>query len=947
MKPRGRLFKSLCLVVSLTILLCPTSYASLAPAIAVLSTAAIQQQPPVIRGLRFDQDNPLNLEFLFDLQGQDKIDKADSDRLIRYFLAGLTIPEDKLWVNLSPLDKDRVTPNILNSTDLGNDLVRQDYMLKQLGSALTYPETDIGQAYWSDLRSALVQQTGNPDGAIDSFSKLWIVPESAAVYEKGNTVLITEAKLKTILDQDYRLMNKMGGNQTINNAALDIARNKILPEVNKDVNNSKSFAQLRQIYYSIILAQWFKEKLRESFYKEYINKEKTGEVNTADPTVKEKMFQRYVQSFQNGVYNYVRVEKDGYQTVHRQYYSGGIQPAADLTIGKKIRIATDQEAAKITKTPLLGILAGLSFRKKGKRVDDNGAKTDTDKTKAQLAGFAAGLAMRRKRNGAGGRRLAVVTGALAVIALAAALNMGCTSPTQPQPKPPYTQTQVDSLSNFELENKLRDQYHVYSAEERIMFVQELADRKDTYDAPVIVGVLDDPSTPEDLKDACADALLAIGDYVPLLSYPEYDSLQVLAIAGLVKSHNEAPGNQYTVKYAPQLAIDPISVALSKNTLGVNAREAAQEAVEYLSNYQFLLAGCGAIYGSIPSGTSATISAAVKYFAARNDTNNLVAVKNVIAVPGVVNELAKWLIAYPGNIPLQNLLCYAAVGSPKGQTTPVMIDQGALSAPGGGYLKTLDTTHTIAYNALMNAPVLDASLIPYLSLFRPFSFPGSYGETVWRIVLVDHYAIHLLAKIGGTAARDAIISISSQTTAAFESEANSLLTGMVTDKDIPTYQAMIKAGQISYGAAVLVQLGTPAAQAALLDDYAAFQAAGNTTNCHALLKQMILFSKWQDVTRLKAFLQNESNPENQALLRQIINSSSGLSDTTTTGSLLPADSTTQAAEADYGGIALQKPGLTRAGRSFNFNLKNIVTGDFDGIGFKELSRRVILVEDLLK
>jgi len=368
MKSHGTLFKCWCLVISLSMLVCPMSQSQVLPtAAAILSAAEIQQQPPVMRGLRLDPDNPLNIEFLFDLNGQEKLDKADIDRMIKYFLAGLTVPEDKLWVNLSPKEKDKILPSTLNSTDLGNDLIRQDYMLKQLGTALTYPETKLGQEYWTEI-NAQMSKTGNKNGQVDLFNKLWIVPESAAVYERGNTVLVTEAKLKTMLDQDYRLMSGAKADAAMNNFAMTIAKNKILPVVNKDVNESKMFAPLRQIYSSLILAQWFKAKLRESFYNEYINKEKTGEVSKADPQVKERMFQRYVDSFMNGVYNYVREEPS--EGVNRQYYSGGIEPVADLTIGKKLRIATDEEASRISKVPLLGILAGLSFKKRGKRTDN-------------------------------------------------------------------------------------------------------------------------------------------------------------------------------------------------------------------------------------------------------------------------------------------------------------------------------------------------------------------------------------------------------------------------------------------------------------------------------------------------------------------------------------------------------------------------------------------------
>ena len=57
-------------------------------------------------------------------------------RLVKYFLAALTIPEKDLWVNLSPYEKDRVITDEFGSTEMGRDLLAQDYMLKQLTSSL-------------------------------------------------------------------------------------------------------------------------------------------------------------------------------------------------------------------------------------------------------------------------------------------------------------------------------------------------------------------------------------------------------------------------------------------------------------------------------------------------------------------------------------------------------------------------------------------------------------------------------------------------------------------------------------------------------------------------------------------------------------------------------------------------------------------------------------------
>ncbi len=53
-------------------------------------------------------------------------------KLIKYFMAALTIPEEDLWVNLSPYEAHRITPQKLGETELGKSLLSQDYILKQL-----------------------------------------------------------------------------------------------------------------------------------------------------------------------------------------------------------------------------------------------------------------------------------------------------------------------------------------------------------------------------------------------------------------------------------------------------------------------------------------------------------------------------------------------------------------------------------------------------------------------------------------------------------------------------------------------------------------------------------------------------------------------------------------------------------------------------------------------
>ena len=103
---------------------------------------------PVLKGLKLDPNNPLTLEFIVDTADKRDIAEEEASNLVRYFLAGLTIPEEEIWVNLSPYEKERVIPENLGQTDLGKDLLSQDYLLKQLTSSLTYPESDTGKDFW-------------------------------------------------------------------------------------------------------------------------------------------------------------------------------------------------------------------------------------------------------------------------------------------------------------------------------------------------------------------------------------------------------------------------------------------------------------------------------------------------------------------------------------------------------------------------------------------------------------------------------------------------------------------------------------------------------------------------------------------------------------------------------------------------------------------------------
>ena len=118
----------------------------------------------------------------------------------------------------------------------------------------------------------------------------------------------------------------------------------LLPKVKEDINYGKNFAKLRQIYHSMILALVFKQKVVDSFYRHYINKEKIKGIDIADKDVKTKIWKLYCDSFKKGTYNLNKTQ----QSVTRNYFCGGFDASSALSVVGKVDISTEQLASSAT-----------------------------------------------------------------------------------------------------------------------------------------------------------------------------------------------------------------------------------------------------------------------------------------------------------------------------------------------------------------------------------------------------------------------------------------------------------------------------------------------------------------------------------------------------------------------------------------------------------------------
>jgi len=286
---------------------------------------------PTLKAISINPKDPFKIDFVVDTANQSLSQPEGQEQvnlLIKYFLGFLTIPEEELWVNLSPYEKDRIITPDFETTNAGRDMLAQDYILKQLASSLTYPDHELGKQFWKTIYNRARAQYGRTDIPINTFSKVWVVPDKANVYEENGSAFIGDSRLKVLTEVDYLSLQKhqQPPKEDINALSSQITRQIIIPELEREVNEGKYFAPLRQMYNSLILAIWFKERFKENLIGQvYVNQKKTGGITVAEKRIKEKIYALYLKAFKKGVYNYIKEEPDIMtgETIPRKYFSGG------------------------------------------------------------------------------------------------------------------------------------------------------------------------------------------------------------------------------------------------------------------------------------------------------------------------------------------------------------------------------------------------------------------------------------------------------------------------------------------------------------------------------------------------------------------------------------------------------------------------------------------------
>jgi len=335
--------------------------------------------PSFIQGVNINPQDALKFNFIInkgDNALNDEEFKKESAKLIKYFLASLAIPEDEMWVNLSPYEENKIIPESFGKTEMGRDLLAQDYMLKQLMASLMHPQDDLGTEFWNRVYTRAQDEFGTTDIPLNTFNKIWIIASDASVYEHEKGAFIVDSKLKVLLEEDYLALEMSRNNESmekgvstedrpysssqpekeaISGVTAQIIREILIPEIEKEVNQGEIFANLRQIYNSMVLATWYKNALKESLVgKVYVDRAKTMGIEVEDKAINKKIYDQYVESFQKGVYDFIKEEYDpaSQQIIPRKYFSGGVKlkvapKRAMVSMGMLNELQTKNEFAMI------------------------------------------------------------------------------------------------------------------------------------------------------------------------------------------------------------------------------------------------------------------------------------------------------------------------------------------------------------------------------------------------------------------------------------------------------------------------------------------------------------------------------------------------------------------------------------------------------------------------
>lgn len=307
--------------------------------------------------------------------GEEKGDKAmnivnASEQPLEYFFIGLTLSNQKFWVNLNPWEPDRIVDDDVGRTDVGRIMLEADLQMKKDFCKYENPcSSRVGDEYWQLLdkkqeelvTGCMRQYPGEIEKDMNvlfpAATRYWIVPDEITAYGNENEVYIVNStltiKTEPVYEHSvYEIVNQGtskvsdGCRRCLDDALVEYGRyateleeEMIYPLVAQEVNNNENYSELRQVYSSLALAQWYKShgQYASTIFSDFIDWGELEGLESQTAWDATEIWKSYVKSHNEGEYNCQKEEtyRKGRYTITEYiiYSSGGVDFSdVDLTV---------------------------------------------------------------------------------------------------------------------------------------------------------------------------------------------------------------------------------------------------------------------------------------------------------------------------------------------------------------------------------------------------------------------------------------------------------------------------------------------------------------------------------------------------------------------------------------------------------------------------------------
>jgi hypothetical protein len=273
------------------------------------------------------------------------------------FLTGLVLPQSDFWVNLNPWEPDRIIESDLALTDSGRVMLEADIAMKRSFSSYENPGNgEIGSTFWdlldqkqTDLVNTIMKNHPSEindlnDIQFSPVTRHWIIPDKIEAYENNGGLYIADATLtvnsEPVSDQSTYTITNAPSLSASTKAGLDAAAKEygkfvketedkmIVPLVAQDINQKQEYSDLRQIYSSLALAQWCKNKSSDSSLSDITDSRNLDGLRSEPEWSSLIIYNEYTKSFEEGEYHYWKnstyQQGDSIITESKLYVGGGV-----------------------------------------------------------------------------------------------------------------------------------------------------------------------------------------------------------------------------------------------------------------------------------------------------------------------------------------------------------------------------------------------------------------------------------------------------------------------------------------------------------------------------------------------------------------------------------------------------------------------------------------------